>query len=269
MKKIVPLLLSLLLIPTMASAQEREFDIEVLIFKRVIDAEKTNESWPNDLTAISMDGVEPFDNSEYRRSKGAQMLPYSSYKLIKERETLDNHAGFEVLLHTAWRQGDQGRASAPKFHVQAGTDYSKLYAADGSKIVSANDASVANNTAELQDTTQSLYELDGKVQVYVQHYLFLETTLNLREPSVRTVTFTEKQPEQLADSENFAVLSEETRNDVNVQAGNLENISPEKVVEEYLKTYRMDQKRRMRSSETHYLDHPLMGIIIQVRRVEQ
>ncbi|MBO0181007.1 CsiV family protein, partial [Vibrio parahaemolyticus] len=30
---------------------------------------------------------------------------------------------------------------------------------------------------------------------------------------------------------------------------------------------RMDQKRRMRSSETHYLDNPLMGMIIQVRRV--
>ncbi|NMU76239.1 hypothetical protein HKB17_03900, partial [Vibrio parahaemolyticus] len=34
-----------------------------------------------------------------------------------------------------------------------------------------------------------------------------------------------------------------------------------------LKSYRMDQKRRMRSSETHYLDNPLMGMIIQVRRV--
>ncbi|MCO4789722.1 hypothetical protein DK293_13990, partial [Vibrio cholerae] len=28
-------------------------------------------------------------------------------------------------------------------------------------------------------------------------------------------------------------------------------------------------KRRMRSGETHYLDHPLMGVIIQVRRVAE
>ncbi|MDF4825758.1 CsiV family protein, partial [Vibrio parahaemolyticus] len=36
----------------------------------------------------------------------------------------------------------------------------------------------------------------------------------------------------------------------------------------FLKSYRLDQKRRMRSGETHYLDHPLMGMIIQVRRVQ-
>ncbi|QSA20002.1 hypothetical protein JV197_08680, partial [Vibrio furnissii] len=47
----------------------------------------------------------------------------------------------------------------------------------------------------------------------------------------------------------------------------LESVSPTVDVESFLKSYRMDQKRRMRSGETHYLDHPLMGMIIQVRRV--
>ncbi|MDF4917276.1 CsiV family protein, partial [Vibrio parahaemolyticus] len=55
--------------------------------------------------------------------------------------------------------------------------------------------------------------------------------------------------------------------DGNVQVGNLAEISPTVTEEKFLKSYRMDQKRRMRSSETHYLDNPLMGMIIQVRRV--
>lgn len=55
----------------------------------------------------------------------------------------------------------------------------------------------------------------------------------------------------------------------NVQVGNLTEISPTVEVQEFLKSYRMDQKRRMRSTETHYLDHPLLGMVIQVRRVAQ
>jgi hypothetical protein len=56
--------------------------------------------------------------------------------------------------------------------------------------------------------------------------------------------------------------------DSNVIAGNLQAIEPQREVQTFLKDYRFDQKRRMRSSETHYLDHPLMGMIIQVRRVQ-
>lgn len=266
MKKFIPLLLSLLLIPSLAMAQGREFDIEVLIFKRAVDAEKTQESWPESLPEINMEGVEPFNNHDYRQKKGAQMLSYDNYKLLKERDELKKHAGFEVLLHTAWRQGDQGRASAPKFHIQAGKDYSKEFNPDGSKIGSVTSDSSPGDDIQESTIPKALYELDGKLQIYVQHYLFAETTLDLREPSVKSVTFKELKPEELKDSKNFAVLAD-TEND-NVQAGNMEEVSPKKEVVTYLKSYRMEQKRRMRSGETHYLDHPLMGMIIQVRRVQ-
>ncbi|OBT13971.1 hypothetical protein A9264_02195 [Vibrio sp. UCD-FRSSP16_10] len=258
MKKIIPLLMMLLLIPNLAQAQKREFDVEVLIFKRSIDPETTAESWPNELAPIDLQGVEPFSNQAYRHKKHAQMLSFSHYKLLKERDVLKRHAGFEVLLHKAWRQGDQGKFSAPKFHIQAGKDYSKQFNADGSKIAS-------EDTHTHHDP---LYELDGMIQVYVQHYLFVETKLDLHQPSVRSITFTEKSPEQLKESDNFAVLADTEADSANVQAGNLEQVSPKKVEETFLKGYRMDQKRRMRSGETHYLDNPLMGMIIQVRRVE-
>ncbi|GAD79282.1 peptidoglycan binding protein CsiV [Vibrio ezurae] len=260
MKKIIPLLMMLLLIPNLAQAQKREFDVEVLIFKRSIDPETTTESWPNELPKIDLQSSQPFSNATYRHKKGVQMLSYSHYKLLKERDILKSHAGFEVLFHKAWRQGDHGKASAPEFHVQAGKNYANTFNADGSKISADNPR---------QNKTAPLYELDGKLQVYVQHYLFLETQLDLHAPSVRSVTFTEKTPDELKDSANFSVLADTETDDANVQAGNLEQVSPKKEEETFLKSYRMDQKRRMRSGETHYLDNPLMGMIIQVRRVAQ
>lgn len=104
-----------------------------------------------------------------------------------------------------------------------------------------------------------LYELDGTLQIYVQHFLFAEAVLDLKKPSVREVVLQDS-PLELGTNEEQGAT---------VQAGMLESVSPKVQEETFLKSYRLDQKRRMRSGETHYLDHPLMGVIIQVRRVAE
>ncbi len=254
MKRLIPLLLLFVSLPSLA---QRQFDIEVIIFKRAVDAEKVNESWPNTQPKISLERVGSFQDTQYRASKGVKMLPYSEYKLTPQKDKLKQHAGFEVLMHTAWRQGDQGKSSAPVFHIQAGKDFSKQFNADGSEK-----GAVTASADGFQEETidKPLYELDGKLQIYVQHYLYAETTLDLKAPSVREVKLQEQQIE--LDSPVSGAES-------NVQVGNLTEISPTVEVEEFLKSYRMKQKRRMRSTETHYLDHPLLGMVIQVRRVAQ
>ena len=254
MKRLIPLLLLFVSLPSLA---QRQFDIEVIIFKRAVDAEKVNESWPNTQPKISLERVGSFQDTQYRASKGVKMLPYSEYKLTPQKDKLKQHAGFEVLMHTAWRQGDQGKSSAPVFHIQAGKDFSKQFNADGSEK-----GTITASADGFQEETidKPLYELDGKLQIYVQHYLYAETTLDLKAPSVREVKLQEQQIE--LDSPVSGAES-------NVQVGNLTEISPTVEVEEFLKSYRMEQKRRMRSTETHYLDHPLLGMVIQVRRVAQ
>ncbi|MDN3613196.1 peptidoglycan binding protein CsiV [Vibrio gallaecicus] len=255
MKRLIPLLLLFVSLPSLA---QRQFDIEVIIFKRAVDAEKINESWPNKLPEISMARVGSFQDAQYRAKKSVQMLPHSEYHLKNQKESLRKHAGFNVLLHTAWRQGDEGKGSAPIFRIQAGRDYSAQFNADGSEKSalsgSSNDASFKEETID-----KPLYELDGKLQIYVQHYLYAETTLDLKAPSVREITLQDQTIELDAPLSGA---------DSTVQVGNLKEISPTVEVEEFLKSYRMDQKRRMRSTETHYLDNPLLGMIIQVRRVE-
>ncbi|WP_029842059.1 peptidoglycan binding protein CsiV, partial [Vibrio parahaemolyticus] len=197
------------------------------------------------------------DSEAYRRSKGVTLLPRSSFRLNAQEAALNNHAGFKVLKHVAWRQGDRGKASAPIFRIVGGRDFSGSYNADGSPINGNN--SYSSDGYNEETINGPLYELDGKFQIYVQHYLFAETTLDLREPSIREVRFESKSTDQLNDELGDV--------DGNVQVGNLAEISPTVTEETFLKSYRLDQKRRMKSSETHYLDNPLMGMIIQVRRV--
>ncbi len=258
MKNLIPLLLLLVSMPSLA---ERQFDIEVIIFKRAVDAEKISESWPDTLPEINVERTGSFADASYRKSKGVKMLAYSDYQLNDQVQELKNHAGFDVLLHTAWRQGDQGKSSAPTFHIQAGKDYSREFNADGSMIGDNVQQTSIDGVTE-QTIAKPLYELDGTLQVYVQHYLYTEVMMDLKQPSVREVVVQDQPIELTSTEEN--IDAEGT-----VQAGNLAPISPTTKEEKFLKSYRIDQKRRMRSSETHYLDHPLMGMVIQVRRVEE
>ncbi|KJY83034.1 hypothetical protein TW81_10730 [Vibrio galatheae] len=256
MKTLIPLLLMLVAMPSMA---QRQFDIEVIIFNRAVDAEQTDESWPTSVAEIDLEKAAPFNDASYRAKKGVQMLPASEYALNDEVNKLKQHAGFKVLMHKAWRQGDQGRFAAPVFHVQAGRDYSGKFNPDGS-MINAQQSQILEGITE-QSIPKPLYQLDGKLQIYVEHYLYADVQLDLKAPSVKEVTLEQHQP----TTDN---LEPAVDNQV-VQVGLMEDITPTVHKVEFLKSYRFDQKRRMRSTETHFLDHPLMGMIIQVRRVNQ
>ncbi|MGL6259150.1 peptidoglycan binding protein CsiV [Vibrio sp. WXL210] len=255
MNKLIPLLMLLVSMPSLA---QREFDIEVIIFKRSVNPEQTSEAWPNTLPEIDLSRAGSLGDADFREQKQVELLPDSALELTSQAADLRRHAGFSVLLHTAWRQDDRGRASAPTFRLRAGEDYSDSFLPDGSvysdELVSEPvDDFVESNAAD------PLYELDGTLQVYVQHYLFADAVFDLKRPSVREVVIENTQFEDPIEEEETAA----------VVAGHMQEIEYTTEVEKFLKSYRLDQKRRMRSGEIHYFDHPLMGMIIQVRRAPQ
>jgi len=248
------ILLSLLfLVVAIPSHARRQFDIEVIIFKRITDAEQTTESWPNVLPKIELKHAGYLNDANYRSRKSVILMGKDQLELKEQAQRLDEHAGFELLLHTGWRQSDR---NTPTFHIQAGRDFSDEFNPDGSQRIQERQANAFNN-APVPYSFQPVYELDGKLRVFVDHYLYADVTLDLKAPNVREVTL---QPKVID-------FDFEQRSN-SVQIGFLEDITPTLIKERFLKPYRMDQKRRMRSSETHFLDHPLLGIVIQTRRVE-
>lgn len=91
MKRLIPLLLLLMAMPSMAA---RQFDIEVIIFKRAVNAEKVSESWPNTLPAINLDRAGSFADVSFRQDKGVMLLPSSQYQLTNEAQKLRTIRGF-------------------------------------------------------------------------------------------------------------------------------------------------------------------------------
>ncbi|CAM3557847.1 hypothetical protein VA7868_00997 [Vibrio aerogenes CECT 7868] len=257
MKKLIPLLMLFIAMPGWA---KRQFDIEVIIFKRVADTENTNESWPARLPAIAFNKTGSLNSQSYRAKKGVALLPRSEYKLNAQEQRLNRHAGFHVLLHTAWRQGDQGQAYAPAFHIQAGKNFASVYRPDGRELASSLSHSPVEGVIETS-IPKALYELDGKLQVYVQHYLYADAVFDLKIPGIKEISVQDIPVDTSSDAES--------NHDTNIQLGHLQSINSVVTEEKFLQPYRLNQKRRMRSGETIYFDHPLMGIILQVRKVTQ
>ncbi|MDD9196917.1 peptidoglycan binding protein CsiV [Aliivibrio sp. S3MY1] len=282
MKKIIYALILLASWPSFA----RQFDVEVIIFKRNVEPSSYQESWPDILAPINLERAFSYRDKKMMSRNGASLLPSGYYKLNAAYTKLQNHAGFKPLVHVAWRQGDSGSSRSPIFHIQAGQDFSDRFVADGRTIDDAKaDLSLVpldapkpaliegSETLEVDTaatpSSGSLLELDGTMQVYVQHYLYVNTILDLKVPGQHE--FIVNTPKEEVTTAETAELSTEATAiedpNADVQLGHLEDVTPETEIKEFLKSYRMEERRKMRSGETHYIDHPLMGMIIQVRKV--
>ncbi|MBD1576774.1 MULTISPECIES: peptidoglycan binding protein CsiV [Vibrio] len=252
MKKLILLLLVFVSVPTFA----RSFDIEVIIFKRNVEPSQVNEAWPSSIEPIDFDRSFSYRDKKMMSSNGAFLLPSGYYRLNKQYQALDRHAGFKPLVHVAWRQTDRGPSRAPIFHIQAGQDFSGTFANDGRSLSQIKDES-PDGTVPPALAKGPVNELDGTMQVYVQHYLYVKTNLDLKIPGQHEVVLQDAVTDTASDDND---------DDAEVQVGNLEPIKPKTEVKDFLNSYRMQQKRQMRSGETHYLDNPYLGMIIKVSK---
>ncbi|WP_370517129.1 MULTISPECIES: peptidoglycan binding protein CsiV [unclassified Salinivibrio] len=255
---------------------ERLYDVELIVFKRNQDPASVEESWPAQTDMGSVRRATPVTNNSALQNAGLTPLPRSQWQLTNAYNKLSNHAGFTPMVHVAWRQDDSGRAALPLLRVSAGKDYRDRFNPDGTPVTAQ--ATPSSNTAsdseqawdeqalETAPPRQPLYELDGTLRVYVQHYLFVEADMVLREPSERRALVEDvvNMPLQTTDAQQGA-----SSNTNNVQVAGLEKVKKQYHIERFLQPYAFTHKRRMRSGETHYLDNPMMGMIIQVRKVQE
>lgn len=92
---------------------------------------------------------------------------------------------------------------------------------------------------------QAVWELDGLLHIYlVGNYLHIDTDLELRVP--QQVRFNQRE-----------------------LTGQIEHaLQTDQVTSQFLRSYRLNQLRRVISHETHYFDHPKLGLVVQIRRTD-
>ncbi len=231
----------LLLLSTGACAEDIPwYTVEMIIFGRTDPGAGEFEHWPYDpgfpelTNAIELDG-----SKQAGRSAGSTSTPITYRRISRDQLTLgkarkkiDKSSRYELLLHVGWRQQGLDRKASKPVHVRS------------SSYPLPPPTQQHPYTDRLLQQLATVPSVEGAVRIYRTRYLHFEADLLYFRPRPNAKGPKELPPEE-PDEELY--LSQET-------------IIPTH--------FRLTESRRMRSRELHYLDHPLFGILVEIRPYE-
>lgn len=208
---------------------ERWYQVEMIIFARSESA-KNQEVWPKNIKLAYPDNLNFLKPTGSNNAEGFNLLPVSERKLNSQAATIAKSGSYTLLFHQAWGQ-----------------------------LIQAKNAHIfINGGKKFNDH----HELEGNISLSVGQYLKLQTNLWLTQfapialDSAPTTAPTET--DLLADT-----TAEEPWPELPGLPDSESSISgpAEFAIKRIIK---VAQQRSMRSNEVHYIDHPLLGIIVRI-----
>ena len=224
----------------------RYYDIEIIIFENLSEEAKNSENWPRQVNL-----VQPEKTVQLGQPVVSDWLPVgvdlkssykvlnaSTYQLNDKVEAISKSKTQRVIFHTAWRQPglDKNQALPIYFKREIATapviQDEKTQNAEGTSSSDTNELAVSPSI------------LEGIIRVTLARYLHLEAEISYRD----------KLPAILNSDNPFSMLDNE-----NERA---------KVQKQGVIHFKQD-RRRIRSNELHYLDHPVLGMLVNITPYEK
>ncbi|WP_394202229.1 peptidoglycan binding protein CsiV [Shewanella waksmanii] len=169
---------------------------------------------------------------------------------------LSREPGNQSLLHMTWQQSMLPRHQTKPIRLYAGKDFSDSFEANGYPVVSSSALGIPSFDFLIsqfdEPKTEPVWQLDGLMNIYLDHYLFVEMQLGLRQEGLKAANPT-------IDTSDATVAT------VATETVATEELAPTP----YLYALPMKQNRRLRSEQIHYFDHPNMGLVLQIRKMVQ
>lgn len=167
-------------------------------------------------------------------------IPPEDFELDEEASILDRNPKFNLVLHESWQQVVPPRAAPQQIYVAANNPANSLQG-----LISVTLGRYLHFTGKLW--------LEAPVEDYEAEQL-------LRSGDATKTTPQSDLEQMLVQVESFTeVLNEGTLSDL---------ARPDLVAAPKTAYFELNESRRMRSKELHYLDHPAMGIIVKITPVE-
>jgi len=215
----------------------RYYDVEVVLFENLDNASRQGENWPNsvelELPETTIEIGQPYPGpipKEYDPKLTFKALKQKDYQLQEQAKKIDESDSRRVLLHTGWRQPGMAREEAL-------TVYFKRQIAGTSSDSPATTEVLVDPMAISRLAKAQAGELEGMIKVILSRYLHVDTDIVFR-PQVA------EEPQSFYDME----VIENTVQPI---------------------VYRLQQtRRRMRSRELHYLDNPVLGMLVLITPYE-
>ena len=222
----------------LAHAEEiRYYDVEVVLFENLDNASRQGENWPNsvelELPETHIEIGQPYPGpipKEYDPKLTFKALSQKDYQLQEQAKKIDESESRRVLLHTGWRQPGMAREEAL-------TVYFKRQIAGSSPVSPVTTEAPVDPMATSRWAQAQAGELEGMIKVILSRYLHVDSDIVFR-------------PHVAEEPQSFFAME--------VMENTVQPV-----------VYRMQQtRRRMRSRELHYLDNPVLGMLVLISPYE-
>ena len=224
--------------------EQRWYDVEVIIFSQNSQQYRESELWPLDYDLPQAETAQellpapaPVVQQADKPPVAFSRLNTDSLRLSAEAGRIDAAPDTELLLHIGWRQPGLAEDKAVAVRVD-----------DSMQEKPEAKQQSADNTLSSEEEPQ---RMEGTLKLVLSRYLHIYTDLILREPLAEGSSAFEPVPIQ-SDTDLFAIAEDPFGF----------QLQPSYQV------YHLQQSRRMRSKELHYLDHPVLGMAILVTPYE-
>lgn len=219
-----------------AAEEIRYYDVEVILFENLDNIARQSENWPSSIELVLPETLieigKPYPGpipKEYQSRLTFKPLAKKDLQLQEKASSIDKSKTRRVLLHTGWRQPGMPREDALSVYFK--------HTVAGISPISV-DTEASNNPAAMSRLAQpQAGELEGLIKVILSRYLHVETD----------IVFRPRREELQEDIFSLELLDQ----------------IDQPVV------YRLNQtRRRMRSRELHYLDNPVIGMLVLITPYE-
>ncbi|CAA0108369.1 CsiV family protein [Zhongshania aliphaticivorans] len=227
------------------SQNDNRFHIDLVVFANNDQSSRYEEDWPDNLHLRYPRNWTRIYNS----GNTLQKVDYMDPEFEKTLKSLRLSSRYKPLLQASWQQDLTSRKRSPAILIQGGKQYGNHY------------------------------ELEGYIRVAVERYLHLDTNLWLSSFGSRGGNYylprqplsfnePEEEPAPANDSPEYAEFLKQNPSytpqaaQAKTQAENSGDYPIDQIVV-------MEQQRRMRSDELHFIDHPRFGVIIKISKIKE
>ncbi|MBD2859094.1 peptidoglycan binding protein CsiV [Spongiibacter sp. KMU-158] len=243
-----------------ASAQENRFQIDFMVFANKDPAAENSEVWPDRIfLRYPKSWAAPYTGDE---GKSFERISAADPEFAQAAASIKRSSYYRVLYQASWQQDLENLKNAPAVLIKGGKEFGQHS------------------------------ELEGYIKLALERYLYIDTNLWLSKFEENSLSFDTESgttyylpPQPKAYQENTGLLDEEYESSPEYQAfleqnPDMERRKWEMAMEKQQaqqasfgdyrisRIVRMEQRRRMRSDELHFIDHPLFGVLVKITKMK-
>ena len=211
------------------------YDVEIIVFASDNETRRAEEDWPT-VEELDLSVPENFVQYKYAITDQAITEVQSGDEFNSFESKLVRRNKSRILFKRTWQQRIYNDQMTTPWYIKGGKQ------------------------------NEGIDEFEGYLKISVRRYLHVDLDLRLHRIGVPVKPAS--LPEELQFLQTQSSL-ETSPLSVNLQMGNASTdaeTSSSKV--QILDTVQLKQRRRMRSKEIHYIDHPLMGVLVRISPVK-